>query len=137
MFSFHDMGAALIWAIVLAVVVIVAAALAEGRGQHLLELVQRVRGGGEPPENILEHEVPREGYDWSVIGRVDSPTMEEDGEHRPRWKDAAAMKDRLPEVRRSLPALKDVPVLSSLTQDREKDLGETTMPGSLADTATR
>ncbi|WP_084127252.1 hypothetical protein [Demequina sp. NBRC 110054] len=150
MISFQDMEATLLLAVALSVIVIVVAALSEGRGEHLLDLIQRMRQGNAPQEGILEHEVPREGYEWSVVGRLDSPTRDEDGDPRPRLKDVVAVKDRLPavkdrlpavkdrlpEVRSALPALKDLPVLRSLAAPQEAPVDTTGTP-VLADTASR
>lgn len=83
MFSFDDMEGALIPAIVLSVIVIVAALLAEGRGAHLVRSVLRLADRplkGRPRAEIVEEvraevfgtEVPRSG-EWELVGGVDAP----------------------------------------------------------------
>ncbi|WP_062202930.1 hypothetical protein [Demequina salsinemoris] len=142
MISFHDMEATLLLALALAVIVIVAAALDEGRGRHLLDLVRGRREGNVPQEGVLEHEVPRDDFDWDVVGRLDSPTRAEDGEPRVRFREIVAVKERtegpslkdraesvkqsLPELKdravdlwQSRPALKELPVVRSLGASHE------------------
>ncbi|MDN4473538.1 hypothetical protein [Demequina zhanjiangensis] len=106
MISFSDMEGALIPAIVLSVIIILAAALSEGRGLYLLTILLGGRDRAELRQTMLGDDVPREVSDWNLVGRLDSPTREEDGEHVPGLRDVVALKDRLPEVREHLPELK-------------------------------
>lgn len=125
MFSFSDMEGALIPAIVLSVIVILAAALAEGRGRYLLGILLGVRDTQDLKETMLGDDVPRAENDWSLVGSLDSPTREEDGEHVPGLRDVVALKERLPELKEHLPELKELPVVKGLREPRELEpLGE-------------
>ena len=125
MFSFSDMEGALIPAITLSLIVILAAALAEGRGRYLLAILLGVRDKEELKGTMLGDDVPRELGDWSLVGRLDSPTREEDGEHVPGLRDVVALKDRLPELKEHLPEFSELPVVKGLREPRELEpLGE-------------
>ncbi|WNM23450.1 hypothetical protein RN607_08950 [Demequina capsici] len=120
MISFHDMEGALIPAIVLALVVIVAAGLAEGRGRYLLGVLLGIREREDLKETMLGDDVPREQSDWSLVGRVDSPTREQDGEHVPGLRDVAALKDQLPQLKEHVPSLKELPILHRLRDGHDE-----------------
>ncbi len=135
MISFSDMEGALIPAIVLSAIVVLAAALSEGRGLYLLAILFGVREREELKETILGDDVPRSENDWNLVGALDSPTREEDGEHVPGLRDVVALKERLPELKEHLPELKErlpelhlkeLPGIKGLSEPRELEpLGET------------
>ncbi|WP_062072934.1 hypothetical protein [Demequina sediminicola] len=67
---FDSLGSALTFLVVLAAVVFVLAALAEGRLQHFLRFLLR-QDRGRVTEHVYD-EIPRAENDWNVLHGVDS-----------------------------------------------------------------
>lgn len=85
---FSSLIGPLSFAVVLAAIVMVAAALAEGRGRHLSQLVQRLRSHRDV-ENVVKEviaDVPRPEGDWDLVAEVNStPDRPAPGERALVW----------------------------------------------------
>lgn len=83
------------FAMVLAVVLMIAAMLAEGRGRHFARLVQRLRARRELAEvrEELFADVPRPEGDWSLVASVNSlPDRPAPGDRAVAWASDAGAK---------------------------------------------
>ncbi len=88
---FSSMASTLSVALVLAVVALIAAALAEGRGRHLLRLILGARSR-ETLDDVLA-EVPRDEADWELVEAVNSqPDRPAPGERVAAWAAEVASK---------------------------------------------
>jgi hypothetical protein len=90
---FSSMFGSLVWIVALAVVVMVVAALSEGRGRHVARLLFGVR-----PHRSIDDVLapaPREESDWSVVADVASvPDRPAPGVRAAAWAQQAATQAR-------------------------------------------
>lgn len=108
-------------AVVLAVLVMLGAMLAEGRGRHLARLVLGLRSRSTLDEVLAE--VPRDETDWELVEQVNSqPDRATPGERAAAWATDTAHKASKVVVERA----------SALSQPKEQPDGPRTGELSLA-----
>lgn len=118
---FSSMVGILSVAVLLAVLVMLVAMLAEGRGRHLARLVLGLRSRSTLDDVLAE--VPRDESDWELVEQVDSrPDRATPGERAAAWAIDTAHKTTKVVVERA----------SALSQSQESSDGPRTGELSLA-----